>query len=153
MFENVEINKSMPYKVTELPLTKEDINKLGKTLSNSYKMNILLLPLLVIIYFWGALYFWIFMAFVIVCNVIFTRNYLSTQQELTRSKIVITGIVTEVRKNEERIVCFGNEEFDITYANVAFPIEVNDMISVQYSKKENNRKGQILNVVKVNYVQ
>jgi len=150
MFENVEINKSMPYKVTELPLTQEDINKLGKTLSGSYKMNILLLPLLVIIYFFGVLYFVIFTAFVIICNVLFTKNYLSTQQELTQSKIVITGIVTEVRKNEETIIYFGNEQFDITYANATFPIEVNDMISVHYSKKENNTKGQILKVVKVN---
>ncbi|HEX6431232.1 MAG TPA: hypothetical protein VF008_26260 [Niastella sp.] len=139
----------MRYKVTELPLTQEDINKLRKTLSDSYKMNILLLPLLVIIYFWGALYFGIFTAFVIICNVIFTKNYLSTQKELTKSKIVITGIVTEVRKNEETLICFGDEELDITYANVTFPIEVNDLISVHYSKKENNRKGQILNVVKV----
>jgi hypothetical protein len=149
MFENVEINKSIPYLVTELPLTQEDINKLGKTLSGSYKMNIILLPLLVIIYFWGALYFIIFTAFVIICNVIFTKNYLSTRQELTRSKIVITGIVTEVRKNKETIIYFGKEQFDITYANVTFPIEVNDVISIQYSKKENNIKGQILNVVKV----
>ncbi len=149
MLENVETNKSMPYQVTELPLTPEDINKLGKTLSNSYKMNILLIPLLVIIYFWGALYFWIFCTFVIICNIIFTRNYLSTQRELTRSKIVITGIVTEVNKNEETIICFGKEQFDITYANVTFPIEVDDTISIHYSKKENNTKGQILNVVKV----
>lgn len=140
----------MPYTVTELPLTQEDINKLGKTLSGSYKMNILLLPLLVIIYFFGALFFGIFIAFVILCNVIFTKNYLSTQQELTKPKIVITGIVTEVRKNEETVIYFGNEQFDITYANVTFPIEVNDMIAVHYSKKENNTKGQILNVVKVN---
>jgi hypothetical protein len=149
MLENVETNKSMPYQVTELPLTPEDINKLSKTLSGSYKMNILLLPLLVIIYFWGVLYFWIFTAFVIICNILFTRNYLSTQQELTNSKMVITGIVTEIRKNEETIICFGNEQFDITYANVTFPIKVDDMISIHYSKKENNTKGQILNVVKV----
>ena len=141
--------QSTSYQVTELPLTQEDINKLSKTLSGSYKMNILLLPLLVIIYFWGALYFGIFTAFVILCNIIFTRNYLSTQQELTKPKIVITGIVTEVRKNEETIICFGNEQFDITYANITFPIEVDDTISIQYSKKENNTKGQILNVVKV----
>ena len=139
----------MYYKVTELPLTQEDINKLRKTLSDSYKMNILLLPLLVIIYFWGTLYFGIFTAFVVICNVIFTKNYLSTQKELTKSKIVITGIVTEVRKNEETLICFGDEAFDITYVNVTFPIEVNDLISVHYSKKENNRKGQILNVLKV----
>ena len=113
-------------------------------------MNILLLPLLVIIYFLGALYFGFFAAFVIICNIFFTRNYLSTQQELTKPKIVITGIVTEIRKNEETIVYFGKEQFDITYANVTFPIEVNDMISVHYSKKENNTKGQILNVVRVN---
>jgi hypothetical protein len=149
MLENVETNKSMPYQVTELPLTPEDINKLSKTLSGSYKMNILLLPLLAIIYFWGALYFGIFTAFVIICNILFTRNYLSTQQELTNSKMVITGIVTEIRKNEETIICFGNEQFDITYANVTFPIKVDDMISIHYSKKENNTKGQILNVVKV----
>jgi len=139
----------MPYTVTELPLTQKDIDKLSKTLLNSYKMNILLLPLLVIIYFWGALYFVIFTAFVIICNVIFTMNYQSTQQELTKPKIVITGVVTEVRKNEETIIYFGNEQFDITYANVTFAIAVNDMISIQYSKKENNTKGQILDVEKV----
>ena len=149
MFENVE-NRSMPYKVTELPLSQEDINKLDKTLWGSFKMNILLLPLLVIIYFWGALYFGIYTVLVIICNLIFTQNYLSTQQALTKSKIVITGIVTEVRKDEETIIYFGNEQFDITYANVTFPIEVNDMLSIQYSKKENNTKGQILHVVKVN---
>ena len=150
MCENVEINKSIPYKVTELPLTQEDLNKLGKTLSDSYKMNILLLPLLLIIYFWGALYFWIFAVFVIMCNIIFTKNYLSTQQEMTKFKIVITGIVTEIRKDEETIICFDNEQFDITYANATFPIKVNDMISIHYSKKENNTKGQILNVIRIN---
>jgi hypothetical protein len=137
------------YQVTELPLTQEDIKKLGKTLSGSYKMNFLLVPLLIIIYFWGALYFAIFTAFVIICNIIFTRNYWSTQKELTKPKMVITGIVTEVRKNEEMIICFGNELFDITYANVTFPIDVGDLISIHYSKKEKNTKGQILNVVKV----
>jgi len=113
-------------------------------------MNILLLPLLLIIYFWGALYFWIFAVFVIMCNIIFTKNYLSTQQEMTKFKIVITGIVTEIRKDEETIISFGDEQFDITYANATFPIEVNDMISIHYSKKENNTKGQILNVIRIN---
>lgn len=150
MCENIEPSKLIPYKVTELPLAQEDINKLSKTLSDSYKMNILLLLLLGIIYFWGVLYFAIFTAFVIICNVIFTKNYLSTQQEMTKPKIVVTGIVTDIRKNEETIVYFGNEQFDITYANATFPIEVNDMISIHYSKKENNTKGQILSVVKLN---
>jgi hypothetical protein len=149
MLENVETNRSMPYQVTESPLTPEDINKLGKTLSGSYKMNILLLPLLVIIYFWGTLYFGIFFVFVILCNILFTRNYWSTQQELTKPKMIITGIVTEITKNEETIIYFGNERFDITYANVTFPIAVDDMVSIHYSIKENNTKGQILQVVKV----
>ncbi|MEO8236973.1 MAG: hypothetical protein ABI793_06575 [Flavobacterium sp.] len=101
MCKNIEPDKS-PYKVTESPLAQEDINKLGKTLSDSYKMNILLLPLLGIIYFWGILYFGIFATFVIICNVIFTENYLSTQQEMTKPKIVVTGIVTEIRKMKKQ---------------------------------------------------
>jgi hypothetical protein len=149
MSEPVETNRSVPYQVTELPLTQEDINKLSKTLSGSYKMNILLLPLLVIIYFWGALYFGIFLAFVILCNIIFTRNYWSAQQQLTKPKMVITGVVSEITKNEETMIYFGKEQFDITYANVTFPIAIDDLISIHYAIKENNTKGQILQVEKV----
>ena len=146
MLEGTDANKLLSYTLTEVPLTQNDVEKLQEILSHSYQMNILLLPLLVLIYFWGILYFGIFAAFVIICNIIFTNNYLSTKHGLTKPKIVVTGIITNVRKNEETIINFGKEEFDITYANANFLMQVDDMISIHYSKKENNSRGHLLNI-------
>jgi len=146
MLYNTDIYKSLSYTVTEAPLTQNDIEKLHKILSSSYQMNVLLLPLLVLIYFWGILYFALFSAFVIICNCIFTNNYLSTKHGLTLPKIVITGVVTNMKKDEEFILNFGSEEFDITYANSKCVIQVGDLVSIHYSKKENTSRGHLLNV-------
>lgn len=148
MTENTKLNNSSPYTVTEAPLTDADIAKLRKTMAGAYKLNLLLVPLLMLLFFWGLLYFGIFAVFVIGCNVIFTKNYKTTEQQLTMPKIVFTGLVTRLSGGEEMITHFGTETLDITYANVLFEIKVNDLVSVHYSKNSNNSKGQILDVVK-----
>lgn len=146
MSEKFYADASSPYILTEMPLIEDDIEKLNTLLSNSYKMNILLLPLLVIILFWGLLYFSAFAAFVLICNIFFTKAYFSTKRELLNSKIVITGIVSSIYKNEETIINFGSERFDITYANVKFPIRVNDSISIHYAMTEKGTRGHLLKI-------
>ena len=119
---------------------------LSKAVSNTYKANILLLPLLVVMYFWGILYFTAFAAFVIICNISFTKNYLSLTYGLTQNKIVITGTVTDVRKDDETIVSIGDNDFDITYANADFIIKSGDKVAIHFSKKQNNSRGQLLTI-------
>lgn len=148
MDKDTETTKLLPYSITELPLTNIDIDKLKKIQAASYKMNILLLPLLVIIFFWGIIFFVIFLALVIICNLVFTSNYNSINHQLANPKIVVTGTISKIIEVDGTVIYFGDERFEITYANANFPMQVNDIISIHYAKKEDNTRGNILYVEK-----
>lgn len=91
MIGNTGPKGSPPYTVTEAPLTITDKIKLRKSLLGAFKMNILLVPFLIILFFWGWLYFGIFAVFEVGCNIVFMMNYSAIKQQLNNSKQVFTG--------------------------------------------------------------
>ncbi|MEP6750454.1 MAG: hypothetical protein ABJB86_22135 [Bacteroidota bacterium] len=139
-------NKPVYYTITELPLTESGKEKLIKNTAGYYKVNFLLIPLLILIFFWGWLYFSIFLAVTIIWNIVALKNQASAEKSMNKPATIITGKVTNKIKDEEVHIFFGPEEFDITYANPSFEIEVGDTISLYYSQKENGERGILLNV-------
>lgn len=51
------------YTTVLLPLTDKDKRVIEKTIRNYYQVNFLLIPLLILIFFWGLVYFLIFCDF------------------------------------------------------------------------------------------
>ena len=69
MHDQLYENANNLYTTVLLPLTEKDKLVIEKTIKNHYQINVLLLPLLVLIYFWGLVYFLIFLAVVLAYNI------------------------------------------------------------------------------------
>ena len=139
------------YTIRELPLTKEDKEKLKKDSSNHFAVNILLLPLLFIIFFWGTLYFSIFAVLTLLWNMYAIKVEHSTEKEMERSKMIITGKVTDKVKraagdSNDTIIFFGTEEYNITYVSDNLQIEINDIISLHYSQTGDGKRRMLLKI-------
>ena len=139
------------YTKTELPLTEADMEILKKSISVAYKINILLVPLLALIFFWGIVYFIIFFAFTVLCNVLVIGKAMKEEEDLARPKIVFTGTITNIIKRPvedgyDTIAFMGPEEFNITYANPYIELVTDDKASLHYSQKENGQKGMLIAV-------
>jgi hypothetical protein len=142
-------NTNEYYTAEELPLTEADIEKLKKGISVSYKINLVLVPLLALIFFWGILYFIIFFLFTVLCNILVFRKAMKEEEDLRRPKIVFTGPITNkikrpVEDSYDTIVYMGAEEFNITYANPYRELQAWDRISLHYSQKENGERGMLI---------
>ena len=145
--------KSNYFTIEELPLTAEDREKLKKDISNHFAINILLLPLLFIILFWGILYFSIFAVFTLLWNVYALKVRYSVQKEMASPKIIITGKITDKAKrpdgdSNDTIIFFGTEKFDITYVSNSPQLEINDMISLHYSQTVGGNIRMLLKIEK-----
>lgn len=142
------------YMKKEFPLSEADIEILKKSISVSYEINIVLVPLLALILFWGMLYFIIFFVFTVLCNVLVIRKAMKEEEDLARPKIVFTGTITNtikrpVEDSYDTIVFMGPEEFNITYANPYCELVTRDLASLHYSKKENGQKGMLISVERI----
>ncbi len=145
---------SQYYTTTELPLTEADLEILKKSISVSYEINIVLVPLLALIFFWGMLYFIIFFVFTLLCNVLVIRKAMREEEDLQRPKIIFTGTITNTLKRQvedsyDTIVFMGPEEFNITYANPYIELVAGDRVALHYSQKENRQKGMLIAVEKI----
>jgi len=49
------------------------------------------------------------------------------------------------------ILFFGSEKFNVTYANITYPIEAGDTVSLHYSQFNSKQRGILLSVEKENY--
>jgi hypothetical protein len=148
-----EQNSDTPpnYEVTESsPLSDEDILKIKKDINTHYSVNILLIPLLIIIYFWGFLFFFIFLIFVLWYNISASFTVAKRQASLNNPKLIFTGKVASKSRpgEDELVVYFGTERFDLTYANTRLPIEIGDILSLHYSQLTGGEKGILLKVEK-----
>jgi hypothetical protein len=137
--------------IEEMPLTTEDKKTLKKHSSNYYLINILLLPLLIVIYFWGVLYFSIFALLTILWNIYAVKKTRSLQQESARPKLVTTGRITNkitrpAGDSHDTIIFLGAEEFNITYAMNDLQPDVGDTISLHYSQKVDGQRGVLLKI-------
>lgn len=145
-------NSNNFYTTVLLPLTDKDKQVIEKTIRNYYQVNILLIPLLILIFFWGLVYFLIFLAFVISYNLFAFYSISKDERSLANQKTVLTGRITKKEPpGEEMILFLGPERFDVTYANITYPIDVGDTISLSYSQLNSKDRGILLSVEKENY--
>ncbi|MBT2619988.1 MULTISPECIES: hypothetical protein [Chryseobacterium] len=152
MHDQLYENANNLYTTVLLPLTEKDKLVIEKTIKNHYQINVLLLPLLVLIYFWGLVYFLIFLAVVLAYNISAFYSINKHEVSLNNQKTVLTGKITRKEPpGEEMIFFFGPERFDVTYANITYPVEVGDTISLHYSQFSSKRRGILLSVEKENY--
>jgi len=146
------------YTTAVLPLTEEDKQVIKKVIKNYYQVNVLLLPLLAIIFFWGLLYFVIFLIFVLWYNISAFSSIAKNEQSLDHPKIILTGKITKKESpGEEMVFYLGSERFDVTYANITYSIEVGDTVSLHYSQFNiqqsgtlTQQRGELLRVEKEN---
>jgi hypothetical protein len=139
------------YEIAESsPLSDEDILKIKKDINTHYSVNILLIPLLIIIYFWGFLFFFIFLLFVLWYNISASFTVAKRQASLNNPKLILTGKVTSKSRpgEDELIVYFGSDRFELTYANSKLSIEIGDLLSLHYSQLTDGEKGILLKVEK-----
>lgn len=137
------------YSTIELPLTEGDKIKIKKDIARYYKVNLILVPLLILIFFWGVLYFTIFGALTLLWNVYAAQHENMAGKMLQHPKIVITGKITNKTKRpagdgNDTIIFLGPEEFNITYANPVVEMETGDMIDLHYSQRENGTRDILL---------
>jgi hypothetical protein len=149
-----ENDKDLPnyYVTVNLPLTADDKNVIKKDISRHWAVNIILLPLLAVIWFWGVLYFSIFLVFVLWYNISAAKTVHKNELSINNHKTVLTGQVTHKSPpiDGEVIVFFGQEKFDLTYANTPYKIEIGDVISIHYSQIDVGKRGILLKVEKPN---
>lgn len=145
LYENANSN----YTTALLPLTAKDKQVIKKTINNYYRANNLLIPLLILIYFLGLWYFIISLILVILYNVsVFSTNK-KNEQSLNNPKFILTGKITKKEPpGDGTFIYLGWEMFEITYANVTFPVEVGDTVSLHYSQFDTKERGVLLDVEK-----
>lgn len=133
------------YTTAVLPLTEDDKQVIKKVIKNYYQVNVLLLPLLAIIYFWGLWYFLIFLTFVLWYNISAFSSIAKNELSLDNPKIILTGKITKKEPpGEEMVFYLGPERFDVTYANITYSIEVGDTISLHFSQFNIKQKGVLI---------
>lgn len=145
------------YTTVLLPLTEEDKQVIKREIKNQYQANILLLPLLALILFWGLWYFLCFLIFVLWYNIAAFLGVQKNELSLNNPKTILTGEITKKEPPGDGLIVFlGPERFELTYANITFPVEVGDTVSLHYSRfnvKQNGnakQRGILLKVEKVN---
>ncbi|MDN5288448.1 MAG: hypothetical protein JWR38_4722 [Mucilaginibacter sp.] len=158
MLEQRYENANDFYTTVLLPLTEEDKQVIKKAIKNQYQVNVLLLPLLILIFFWGLWYFLCFLVFVVWYNIAAFFGVEKNELSLNNPKTILTGKITQKEPPGDGLVIFlGPERFELTYANITFPIEVGDTVSLHYSRfnikpKANiKERGILLRVEKENY--
>ncbi|SHE76677.1 hypothetical protein [Pedobacter caeni] len=137
------------YTTTLVPLTAEDKQVIKKAISTYYKPNIILLPLLVVCFFFGIWYLLFWLALVIWYNISAFSSIKKNERSLDQPKMILTGKITKKEPpGEEMVIFLGGERFDITYANVTFPLEVDDLVAIHYSQFDDKKRGELLSVEK-----
>lgn len=139
------------YTTTLLPLTAADKQVIKKTIKSYYQANNLLIPLLILVFFLGLWYFIISLALVVLYNVSAFSTNKKNEQSLNNPKFILTGKITKKEPpGDGTFIYFGQECFEITYANVTFPVEVGDTLSLHYSQFDTKERGVLLDVEKEN---
>jgi co-chaperonin GroES (HSP10) len=156
MLEQRYENVNNFYTIVLLPLTEEDKQVIKKGIRNYYKVNVLLLPLLILIFFWRLWYFLCFLIFVLWYNIAAFFGVKKNELSLNNPKTILTGKVTKKEPpGDGTIIYLGPERFELTYANITFPVEVGDTVALHYSRfnvkqKVNvKQRGILLKVEKV----
>ncbi|KIO75985.1 hypothetical protein TH53_17610 [Pedobacter lusitanus] len=144
-------NLNIPYTTVLLPLTEEDKQVIEKELKNTYQGNFLLLPLLVLFYFFGLYYFLFILIIVLIYNIFSFSSTKKNELSLNNPKIILTGKITKKEPPGDGLFVFmGQEKFELTYANITYPIEVGDTVSLHYSQFDTTLRGILLGVEKEN---
>lgn len=140
------------YTAIDLPLTNDDKYVIKKSISTYWSANIILLPLLAIIFFWGLLYFCIFLVFALWYNISAAATVNQNELSMNNCKTVLTGKLTGKGQPVDggTIIFFGPDKFDITYANSPFKFEIGDVVSLHYSQIRIGKRGILLKVEKQN---
>lgn len=139
------------YTVTELPLTSVDKEKIEKDITIYFKLNILLIPLLILIFFWGWIYALIFGTLVLAWNLYAIKHQTTAQKNSELAKIIFTGRVTKMEHvpsgdSTDTILYLGTESFNITYANTHLKIATGDLVSLHYSQNEKGERKLLLSI-------
>lgn len=136
-------------KIENAPLTEEDKQVIKKAIKPYYQANLLLLPILAIVFFFGLWYF-LFFAILVVCYNIFAFSSIKKNElSLNNPKTILTGEITQKEPpGDGTFIYFGQERFELTYANITYPIEVGDTVSLHYSQFNVNQRGILLSVEK-----
>lgn len=144
-------NTNSIYTTVLLPLTAEDEQVIKKDIKNQNQGNILLLPLLALFFFLGLWYFLFALVLVVLYNLSAWYSIKKNELSLNNPKTILTGRITQKEPpGDGTIIYIGRERFDITYANVTYPIEVGDTVSLHYSQFNNKQRGILLSVEKEN---
>lgn len=142
-------NLNGSYTILLLPLTEEDKLVIKKAIKPYYQVNFLLLPLLVLIYFFGLWYFLIFLVLVLLYNISAFYSIKENEGSLNNQKTILTGKITQKEPpGDGTFIYLGPERFDVSYVNIAFPIEVGDTVSLHYSQFNIKKRGILLRVEK-----
>lgn len=137
------------YSTVLAPLTEEDKQVIRKTISTYYKANLILLPLVGVFFFFGLWYLLFWLALVVWYNISAFSSIKKNELSIDHPKIILTGKITKMEPpGDEMIIFLGWERFDITYANVTFPIKADDTVSIHYSQFNDKKRGTLLKVEK-----
>jgi hypothetical protein len=143
------------YTTELLPLTEADKQIIKKEIKNQYQGNALLLPLLVLGFFLGLWYFLFFLALALLYNIYAFYSIKENELSLNNPKTILTGKITNKEPPGDGLIIYlGPSRFDLTYANITYPIDVGDTVSLHYSRFNSKQtpnvkqKGILLRVEK-----
>jgi len=141
------------YTTELLPLTEADKQVIKKEIKNQYQGNALLLPLLVLGFFLGLWYFLFFLTLALLYNIYAFYSINKNELSLNNPKTILTGKITKKEPPGDGLIIYlGPSRFDLTYANITFPVEVGDTVSLHYSRfnskqtSDVKQKGTLLRV-------
>ncbi|WP_343303056.1 hypothetical protein AAHN97_15995 [Chitinophaga niabensis] len=137
------------YTTTLLPLTEADKQVIKKAIKPYYQVNFILIPVLAVVFFFGLWYFLIFLTLVVCYNLFAFSSIKKNELSLSNPKTILTGEITKKEPpGDGTFIYFGQERFELTYANITYPVEVGDKVSLHYSQFNANQRGILLSVEK-----
>ncbi|WP_370995446.1 hypothetical protein [Mucilaginibacter sp. RCC_168] len=132
------------YTTVLMPLTEEDKQVIKKEIKNQYKGNVLLLPLLVLSFFLGLWYFLFFLILMLLYNIYAIYSIKENELSLNNPKTILTGKITQKEPPGDGLIIYlGPSRFDLTYANITYPVEVGDTVLLHYSRFDSKQKLNI----------
>ncbi len=136
-------------KIENAPLTEEDKNVIKKAIKSYYQANFILIPILAVAFFFGLWYFLIVLILVLSYNIFAFSSIKKNELSLNHPKTILTGKITlKEPPGDGTFIYLEEERFELTYANITFPIEVGDTVSLHYSQFNVNQRGILLGVEK-----
>jgi hypothetical protein len=138
------------YQISEAPFSENDKVVVEKHIKNLYAVNWILITIVIASYFLGIICFSI-VFFIVICYYVWVGNdeINALKQVKKNIKLVLTGVVTKKYDLQECFIFFGDDKFEITYANIKFDLAVNDKVELHYVPKGHNEISHLLLVRKL----